>query len=77
MRNYLTLIPKQSIPTGPNLFLECGLCGSCVRLTMKQNTRCSCQNVRLDAEAGRIAIGDWNNVKLFEEGDGEVCCTSV
>jgi hypothetical protein len=67
MRTYLSLVPNQSIPTGPNLFLECLLCGEVVQLSMSKNARCTCQNIRLDAEAGRIAIRDWNKIKLFEE----------
>jgi hypothetical protein len=67
MKNYLSFVPKGTLPTGPNVFLECLQCGEIIPLSLEKNTRCKCQNIRLDAQAGRIAIRDWSAIKLFQE----------
>lgn len=67
MKKYLSFVPNGSLPFGSNVFLECLQCGEIVPLSLEKNTRCKCQNIRLDAEYGRVAIRDWSAIKLFQE----------
>jgi len=67
MRKYLPFAKKGGLPSTPNKFLECLECSDIVQLFSKENTHCKCQNIRLDADWGRVAIKDWDKIKLFEE----------
>jgi len=67
VKKYLDFVPNGSLPPGKDKFLECLLCGETVPVYPEHNTRCMCQNIRVDMEYGRVAIRDWNAIKLFEE----------
>ena len=65
-RNYRTYDPSKGYPVGSNLFYECMMCSEIVPSTPTDSTYCSCRNIMIDVDYGRISIQDHSKARLFE-----------
>lgn len=52
-------------PAGNNLFYECLRCGEIIKSLPDDSVMCSCGNITIDVDYGRISIKEDNLVKLF------------
>ncbi len=68
-RTYKAIDPDKSYPSGAHAFYQCELCGDVVPSSPKASVHCRCRNIRIDADAGRIAIRDHAHAKFFYEED--------
>jgi hypothetical protein len=66
LQQYVAIDPTQGYPTGDNLYYECQLCHEAVPSLPKDKSHCECYNVRIDMDAGRIAVNDLTKVKLLQ-----------
>ena len=64
-RNYVNFNPRDGYPAKLGLFYECTRCGDVVASVPKDNIGCKCDNIFIDVDAGRIAVRDVSQVKLF------------
>ena len=65
MRTYTSFDPLQGYPAGTDLYYECGICGDVLPSLPKDSIMCSCKNITIDADYGRISIRDHGMIKLF------------
>lgn len=65
MRKYLSFDPSKGYPAGENVYYECSLCGNILPSRPEENLACSCFNVVIDIEAGRLSVKDHKNFKAF------------
>lgn len=63
-RHYLNMNAR---PCREGIFYECTRCGDIVASKPGETMRCSCNNIMIDWEAGRISILDPSHVQVFEE----------
>lgn len=66
-RNYYSFDPTSGYPAGENFFYECLKCGEILPSLPKDSIMCSCKNIAIDVDYGRISIKNNNLVKLFSE----------
>ena len=66
MRSYIELNIRTR-PCRKGVFYECVKCGGIIPSDTMDNVRCSCRNVFIDADAGRISFLDSSKVRCFEE----------
>jgi len=64
-RIYRSFDPNIGYPVGKNLYYECLRCGDVLPSEPEDGTRCTCRNILIDVDAGRISIEDHALVKLF------------
>ena len=57
---------KRGYPFTSNLFYECLECNELVHSTPRNGDACSCHNIRVDADAGRVAVRDDTKIKLLK-----------
>jgi hypothetical protein len=63
---YLTFDPSLGFPTGKYLFYECGICGDVIPSRPEHSVTCSCNNLAIDADAGRLSCKDQSKLRLFK-----------
>lgn len=68
-RIYKTINPNRSYPAGKRVFYECGVCGDVLPSWPDESVHCRCWNIRIDADAGRLAIRDHAHARCFCEQD--------
>lgn len=66
-RFYRSFNPEINYPTGNDLFYECCICGDVLPSLPKDNVSCSCRNIMIDIDYGRISIKKHEQAKLFSE----------
>ncbi len=64
-RHELGFDPQQGYPAGASLFYECRRCGDVLPSSLARSRHCMCNNIRIDADAGRIVIEEPLQAKLF------------
>ena len=64
-RIYHSFNPSSGYPAGNDLFYECLKCGEVIPSLPKDSIACSCRNLSIDVDYGRVSIKDHNLVKLF------------
>ncbi len=64
-KNYRSFDPLKGYPADDRLFYECLQCGDIIPSIPKDSCRCSCRNIMIDIDYGRISIQDNNQIKLF------------
>ncbi len=64
MKTYVDIDPQAGYPRGPDLFYECQICRSMLSSMPNDNIHCACLNIRIDVEAGRMAVRDQSRIKL-------------
>ena len=62
---YHSYDPERGYPAGSNLYYECLKCGDIVPSLPIDNIFCSCRNIAIDVDYGRISIKDHSLIKLF------------
>lgn len=65
MRKYLTFDPTKGYPAAANIFYECLSCGGVVPSMPDDSLCCSCRNVCIDIDAGRVSVKDDAKLKIF------------
>ncbi|MBK6517934.1 MAG: hypothetical protein IPG04_28395 [Polyangiaceae bacterium] len=67
MRQYITFDPKKGYPAAPDIAYECTACGGVVSSmpTYDEPWMCTCRNVRVDGDAGRVSVDDHAKMKAF------------
>ncbi|NUP11309.1 MAG: hypothetical protein HOW73_35125 [Polyangiaceae bacterium] len=67
MRQYIAFDPKQGYPAAKNIAYECLICGGVVSSMPgnDENWECSCRNIRVDGDAGRVSVRDHDKMKAF------------
>ena len=68
-RVYHSLDPSAGYPAGSDLSYECRQCGGSVPSLPERSVGCSCGNVFIDVDYGRVCIRDHNKVRLFSEAN--------
>lgn len=68
-RNVLNFEPSNGYPAGKNIYYECLRCGSVLPSQPEDNQACSCCNVVIDVDAGRVSIRDHSQFRVFIEND--------
>jgi hypothetical protein len=64
-KTYVDFDPTDGFPAGGNLFYECLICGQVLPSLPSESDGCSCGNIRIDVDYGRISIKDHNRIRLF------------
>lgn len=63
-RAYITFDPSQGYPAGPGIFYECLRCGGVLE-SMGIPGECSCDNVVVDPDAGRVMVREKDKMRAF------------
>jgi hypothetical protein len=58
--------PKLGYPGQKDLLYECIGCGEKIPSLPSDSTRCSCGNVRIDVDAGRMSVSDPARIRLLK-----------
>lgn len=58
------LSDKTEMLSGPTIYYFCLKCGDTVESAPRNAARCSCRNINVDADAGRISIKDFALAKM-------------
>ncbi len=68
-KEYVAFDPKMTggYPAARDLYYECGTCGELVPSLPADNAFCSCRNIIVDVEAGRISIKRHSDVRLVRQ----------
>ena len=64
-RIYQAFDPSGGYPASSHLFYECLRCGEVVPSLPKDSLNCTCWNICIDVDYGRIAVEDHSKVKVF------------
>jgi hypothetical protein len=66
-RQYIRLNHSTGYPADASLRYECLECGDIVNSLPKDSTHCSCRNLMIDVDFGRISFRNPKRVRLFRE----------
>lgn len=64
-RRYRALKAGDGYPAASHIFYECGICGNAIPSHL--TGACSCRNIMVDADAGRVSIEDNVKFRVYEE----------
>ena len=67
MRKYINFKSSLGYPAGDNTFYVCTNCGDIFPSLPKENTICSCGNLCIDVDYGRVTVKKQNKLKIFDE----------
>lgn len=64
---YIQFDPKDGYPTGKDVAYECTNCGGVVSSIPGNDEpwRCTCGNIKVDADAGRVSVRDHSKMRAF------------
>lgn len=65
LRQYLSFDSSRGYPAGPGLFYECINCGDVIASLPAESQCCSCGNLVVDVDFGRLLFRDPTKGKLF------------
>ena len=57
-RTVIQFDPKQGYPAGSKIEYKCLRCGDTLPSVPSIPVQCSCRNVRIDVDAGRVSVDD-------------------
>lgn len=57
-------------PAGNDIFYECGICGDSVPSKPRNAAACTCRNIIVDADSGRVSVKDKSKFRAYRETDG-------
>lgn len=66
-RRYLTIQALFGYPAAADIFYECGNCGDAIPSRPANAAACTCRNIVVDADAGRVSVRDKSKFKAFRE----------
>lgn len=64
-RRYISFDPNAGYPTGRNLYYECFVCGDELPSIPPEPVSCSCRNIHIDVDYGRMAVKDHSKIRLY------------
>ena len=64
-RVYVPFDAHKGYPAGKHLFYECLNCGDSLPSIPPDNIHCSCENIRIDVDFGRMIVRDNDLIRLF------------
>ncbi len=64
-KNYLAIDVAKGYPAGDKIRYECLLCGDSIPSKPAHAVACSCRNIIVDVDAGRVAVKDNNRFKAY------------
>lgn len=64
-KNDLTFDPSLGYPQGSNIYYECGQRGAVIPSQPDDGIGCSCRNIFIDVDAGRVSVKDHSQFKVF------------
>jgi hypothetical protein len=67
-RKYFTFDPAHGYPKSRHISYECLICGEVVSSEPPENIGCTCGNVFIDVDAGRLSVGDEKKMRAFRKG---------
>ena len=65
-RKYVTFNPVSGYPAGKDLSYECSKCGDVIPSIPTDVASCSCRNIVIDTDAGRVSVKDDSQMKIFK-----------
>jgi hypothetical protein len=65
-RRYMDFDPKAGYPAGESIYFECGRCGNILCSLPSDSVVCSCGNVAIDVDYGRVSVKEHSQFKVFE-----------
>lgn len=66
---YIEFDSASGYPSGSFVFYECIKCGGILPSLPDRGIGCSCRNIFIDVDAGRISIKDDSLLRIFESKD--------
>ncbi|MCD4824437.1 MAG: hypothetical protein K8S55_07510 [Phycisphaerae bacterium] len=66
-RQYHQFNPSKGFPASKSLSYECLNCGEVIPSLPEDSVHCTCRNIMIDADYGRISIQEPDLVRLFSE----------
>lgn len=64
-RTYVSFSERGGWPAGPSLYYRCLRCGDVLPSLPEQNVECSCDNIQIDIDYGRLHVGERRLVEAF------------
>ena len=64
-RKYVSFNPDSGYPAGENMYYECLGCGEVFSSMPDDSVVCSCRNLAIDIDYGRVSVKDHNKLKIF------------
>lgn len=66
-RDYIDFDPARGYPAGRDIAYECLACGGTVSSmpSSEEPWTCTCRNVRVDGDAGRVSVDDHARMRAF------------
>lgn len=61
----LLIDPAKGYPAADNINYKCGKCGDLISSKPNDNISCSCSNIVIDVDAGRISVKDHSQFKAY------------
>jgi hypothetical protein len=68
-RRVIRFDPAAGYPAGAAIRYRCGSCGDVLSSLPDRPIACSCRNVTIDADAGRLAVKDHSAFEAFTDGE--------
>ncbi|KUM52367.1 hypothetical protein AR688_08680 [Rheinheimera sp. EpRS3] len=66
-RRYLNFNLDHGYPVGKGIYYECIICGDVIPSHPEEGMGCSCRNIFIDVDAGRVSIKNESQFKAFEK----------
>ena len=64
-KQYIAFDPPEGYPAGRGIFYECCKCGDDLPSAPVGGVACSCRNVVVDGDAGRVSVKNDEQLKIF------------
>lgn len=62
---YLIIQSLFGFPVAADIYYECRICGDTVPSRPENSAACSCRNIVVDADAGRISVKKKNKLLIY------------
>lgn len=64
-RRYFQIDWSKGFPAGDNLYYECLCCGESIPYLPVDNVACSCENIAINVDCGRVHADEPGQVRAF------------
>lgn len=68
-RQYIQFDPDLGYPAGEDIYYECLRCGDILHCAPPDSVMCKCRNIRIDVDAGRLAVAEVSEMRVFLSGE--------
>jgi hypothetical protein len=69
LRKYIKPNFSNGYPSAKDIFYECKVCDDVIISNPTKSLQCSCHNIIIDADYGRMVIKDESMVRVFESDE--------